>query len=139
MVEDTSPATPVTGPVHKNIVRPSDIKAAPAAKSLGGSLAGASMAINILPCGFHPIQVVGRQIQLVLGEGIVVRLEHFGACPAHLPHELRAVILWGLNRVFKYGLVALQCDCNPLFLCSKRLPLLSLDFDAVGVNVVQVE
>src|ERR1700752_212804 len=106
---------------------------------LGCSLAGASMVIKILPCYFHSVRIVGRQMQFVTGVRIVVRLEHFGALHAHLSHELRAVILWWVNSLFEYNLVALQSDCNPLFQHSERLPLQSLDFDAVGVDIVQAE
>jgi hypothetical protein len=97
------------------------------------------MAVHILPCCFHLVLIVGRQIQFVLCVGIVMRAEHLGTLHPHLSHEFRAVILWRFNRRLNYNALALRVDRNPLLYNPKQLLLARFDFDEAGVNVVQVE
>ena len=101
-------------------------------------LPGASVAVDVLPCSFHFVLIVGRQMQLVLCVGIVTRPEKIGIARTHFPHGFRTVVLWRFNGLFKYNFVALQREGNP---CS-RIPtprLECLDINAVGVNVVQAK
>jgi hypothetical protein len=69
----------------------------------------------------------------------VVRLEHFGAFRTHFPHEFRVIIFWRLDIRFKYSFAATQLDFNPLLYLPRPLYLPVLEFNLVGVNVVQAE
>jgi len=81
---------------------------------LGDSLADAPMAVNILPRCFNVVLIIGRQIQFVQCVGIVVRRKQAGTLHPHLSPDLRAVILWRLDCLFKYDFVSRQRDRDPL-------------------------